>query len=98
MRKKYFFVLAVALAIGLLFYLVNGRVGNIDKVQNNSKTIEKNVSDVQNKSISPNENNTKDKKDRKIDETSKTYSSRYEIDRAKGKTVVLTFDAGADGS
>lgn len=98
MRKKYFFVLVVALACGLLFYLVKGRVGNIDKVQNNSKTIEKNVSDVQNKSISPNENNTKDKKDRKIDETSKTYSSRYEIDRAKGKTVVLTFDAGADGS
>ncbi len=98
MIKKLFFVLAIALVIGLVFYLVKVRVGNIDKVQNSSKTVEKNISDVQNKSTSSNTSNTKDNTDRKIDETPKTYSSRYEIDRAKGKTVVLTFDAGADGS
>lgn len=98
MRKKFLFVLAIVLAIGLAFYLVKGRVGNIDKVQNSSKTVEKNISDVQNKGLSSNTSNTNGKTDRKTDETSKTYSSRYEIDRVKGKTVVLTFDAGADGS
>lgn len=96
MLKRYSFVLL--LIFGLLIFYFGNRMQDETKFKNKDETVKENVSKNQNENqvfkTNPQERNS----ERKNDEISKKYSSNYEIDRAKGKTVVLTFDAGADGS
>ncbi|WP_199919869.1 polysaccharide deacetylase family protein [Thermodesulfobium acidiphilum] len=81
-----------------MFLFAGSRVLHTDRPQNDNEPVKEEVVNNQNESITPKASNKRTAKEQKVDEASKIYSSRYEIDRTKGKTVVLTFDAGADGS
>ncbi|AEE14212.1 polysaccharide deacetylase [Thermodesulfobium narugense DSM 14796] len=96
MSKGFSFVILIV--CGLLVLFVGNKLFHTDRSQTSNETVKENVVKNQNENIPPKTNSHRTSEEQKIGESSKSYSSRYEIDRAKGKTIVLTFDAGADGS